>query len=868
MSARSASIVTRITVVFTVFVVLGTLAAGLLVYRGVRDELVDAARNDLRRTLDQGRTRLDGFAGTLADDIAFLSANDAMADLLAAQDSTDTLAIQAAMDRVSLLLESFIRSREHYGQVRLIGGGEAGLEVIRFDRAAGVVHRVDSSDLQAKGDRDYFLATMALGPGERYFSAIDLNKEQGRIEVPHRPTLRAAAPLFTPSGRRMGMVIINADLRPLFRDLGGFARGHQRLVLADAEGQVLLHPDTALMFRHELGGRFTLAEVTPGNGDAYITEQVSWGGDWLAGPHVLQVDVSRQELLAGLRRQRNLSLATTGGIAVLFALLSLIYARSIGRALDRLTARVERYAAGEGDAALPVERRDEIGRLSRSLARMQERIDARVKELEVARASAEASDRARREMLANMSHEVRTPLNAILGMSADLDTTALSEADQQKLGIVQRSAERLRGLVDDLLLHARIGEGRLRVEPAAVDVRTLIMDIAQAHLPVARAKGVALLTRLDDLPPTCLIDPLRLHQIVDNLVGNAVKFTPRGNVDIIASANEEELVVSVKDSGPGISEEDAVRIFQRFERAASREQEEAGAGLGLAITHRLTELLGGHIALESPPGAGTTFTVRLPLAVAAADPRSRPMDPGVVRGLHVLHVEDVATNRMLMEDRAAKLGWKLVQADGPEEAIALATERDFDLLLIDVDLGEAMRGTELAMRLRGLRRHRATPMVAVTANADPAHLQEVLRAGMNDRLTKPIAMDDLVACAAFWSGRDAGPCREVPDLGALFDQYDRDAARMPQVLQQYRREFANWHITLLEALETGDPEALGRVRHQLRPHWQLLGLGEGLELLDALEAEGPGVQAVQDVFRCCDRAFLSELRRLTAAPGA
>ena len=172
------------------------------------------------------------------------------------------------------------------------------------------------------------------------------------------------------------------------------------------------------------------------------------------------------------------------------------------------------------------------------------------------------------------------------------------------------------------------------------------------------------------------------------------------------------------------------------------------------------------------------------------------------------------------------------------------------------------------MRLRGLRRHRATPMVAVTAYADPAHLQEVLRAGMNDRLTKPIAMDDLVACAAFWSGRDAGPCREVPDLGALFDQYDRDAARMPQVLQQYRREFANWHITLLEALETGDPEALGRVRHQLRPHWQLLGLGEGLELLDALEAEGPGVQAVQDVFRCCDRAFLSELRRLTAVPGA
>ena len=868
MPARSASIVTRITVVFTVFVVLGTLTAGLLVYRGVRDELIDAARNDLRRTLDQGRTRLDGFAGTLADDIAFLSANDAMADLLAAQDSTDTLAIQVAMDRVSLLLESFIRSREQYAQVRLIGAEAPGMELVRFDRRGDGVHRVDSTDLQPKGDRDYYLATMALGPGDRYFSAIDLNKEQGRVEVPHRPTLRAAAPLFTPSGRRMGMVIINADLRPLFHDLEGFARGHQRLVLADAEGQVLLHPDTSRMFRHELGGRFTLADVAPGQDEAFITEQATWGGDWLAGPHVLQVDVSRQDLLAGLRRQRDLSLATTAGIAVLFALFSLLYARSIGRALDRLTARVERYAAGEGDSGLPVERRDEIGRLSRSLARMQERIDARVRDLEAARAQAEASDRARRDMLANMSHEVRTPLNAILGMSADLDTTVLSQADQQKLGIVQRSAERLRGLVDDLLLHARIGEGRLRVEPAAVDVRTLIMDIAQAHLPVARAKGVALLTRLDDLPPTCLVDPLRVHQIVDNLVGNAVKFTPRGSVDITASANEEELVVSVKDSGPGISGEDAHRIFQRFERAASREQEEAGAGLGLAITHRLTELLGGTIALDSPGEGGTTFTVRLPLAKAAAEVAQHEVDAALVSGLRVLHVEDVATNRMLMEDRASELGWKLLQAEGPDQAIALATERDFDLLLIDVDLGETMRGTELAMRLRGLRRHRATPMIAVTAYADPGHLQEVLRAGMNDRLTKPIRLDDLVACSAFWSGRDAGPCREVPDLGALFDQYDRDAARMPKVLQQYRREFANWHITLLEALETGDQEALGRVKHQLRPHWQLLGLGEGLEGLDALEDDGPGLQAVQDVFRCCDRAFLSELRRFTAAPGA
>lgn len=867
------SIVTRISVIIAVFVVLSTLLAGLLVYRGAREQMMTAAGNDMRRSLQLARLRLSAFATTMADDARFLASNDAARSLAAAMDTTDSAAMASATGRMAVLMESFIQNRPYYAQVRVLGADSAGMELIRFDRSPAGVMRVGSMDLQAKGDRDYYRAAMRLPPGALYYSPIDLNREHGRVQQPIMPTVRAAVGLFAPSGHRVGIAIINADLRPLFAEVQALQGPHESILLANARGEVLLHPDTARAFQFEWGASHTLADEAGGG----IHLDTTWigGGRMLrfeqAGIDVLQyaytlgIATSLDGLLAGIGRQRDRSVLISLAVAALFILFSIFLSGGMAARLARVTRRVERYAAGERGERLPLERRDEIGRLARSVEQMQERIDQRVRELEEARGRAETADRMRREFLANMSHEVRTPLNAILGMLGEVDRDRLGIADRERLDIVHRSAQRLKGLVDDLLLHARIGEGRLELKPAWTDLRQVLSDIAQSHRSAAEAKGIALRASVEGGTWMAWVDPLRLHQIADNLVGNAVKYTLHGQVDVktwIEETQGARLHLRVNDTGPGLSPEDQARIFERFERATSVGNDAGGSGLGLAITQRLVRIMGGAIQVESTPGAGSTFTVALPLAAPVAEGPVLPaVDPAVVQDLRVLYVEDVESNRMVMEQWAARLGWRLDLADRSAAAIERAASTGYDLVLLDLDLGEDMRGTELGLRLRGLKRHRFTPMLAVTAFVAAEEEAEILKAGINDRITKPVDRNELVARAAFWCGRDRGPCAGDVRLDALEAQYDRDPVRLITVMQQYRREFTQWRLTLRAAVEKNDRETIGRVRHKLEPHLRLLGLDASIAAKE--EASGPaGPSMVEDVFRCCDRALMARQREL------
>ncbi|MBK8339195.1 MAG: sensor histidine kinase [Flavobacteriales bacterium] len=663
------SIVTRTVLVFTVLVVSAAALAGYLVYRAVREQVQLTARVDLRHDLDLTEVRLRAFMDLIGNDIAFLGNNDPVLHF-AADTLGDSLVHVATIEHVALLMESFLRSRDQLAQVRLLATDSLGMELVRFDRADDRVVRVPGSALQAKGDRDYYREAMLLGPGEFYFSRIDLNREHGRLSLPLMPTLRAATALFGPDGRKVGLMIINADLRPLFAELIAGRRSRETLVLLREDDEIILHPDTALMFRSEFAAPSTLDALLgrplPPNDSVALIGDRYWTFRSFALPplpYTLRVGLATDTapLLAALRERRDRAVLLTLGIALGFMLLGLVFARSLAGRLDRITLQVERYAAGEGTDRLPSRRHDEVGRLARSLERMQQRIDERVADLQQARAVAEDADRARREFMANMSHDVRNPLQAILGMADAIDHAHLSVADSERVAIVQRSAQRLHGLVDDLLLHARIDAGRARVQATEVDVHTLFSDIAQAHRTEAERKHLALRLDLVSAPQRFATDPLHLHRIADNLVGNAVKFTAEGHVDVRVRAEKvggiAHLVVSIADSGVGIAAEEQERMFQRFERA---QDEGVGAGLGLAITRRLVELLGGTIRLESRVGEGSRFTVEIPeQAIAVATPSvAQAFD---LRGLRVLHVDDVSTNRALRDRMGRRAAMDLDQ---------------------------------------------------------------------------------------------------------------------------------------------------------------------------------------------------------------
>jgi signal transduction histidine kinase/CheY-like chemotaxis protein len=866
------SLVARSTFVLALLLMLAAFGTAWLVHRAARDRVLAQAQADDRHVLDLAAQRLGSYAITLDDDIAFLADNAPLRAYTAALDAGDTALARAALLDLSSLMRSFLRSRPTYAQVRYIAADSAGMEIVRFNAKAGVVEQVPDSLLQPKGDRDFHRATMALPGDRRYFSAMDLNMEHGTVERPLVPTLRAALGIDRPSGIRAGIVVINADLRPLFDELASLQPPHATLLLADEAGQLLLHPDSARCFHVLLGRGEGLAAELAAASDAERWSVVRRTVRPERLPYALTLVVRRDlsPLLAELKAGRDRILGWAAGAAAVVALLWLVLARATALRLSRLTARVERHAAGEGAEALPVHRRDEIGRLARSIEHMQARIDQRVKELEEARASAERSDRIRRDLVANMSHEVRTPLNTIIGMAGEIDAAELGDGDRQRLALVLRSAQRLRGLVDDLLLHARASEGRLVLDARPSDVRTVLMDLAQAHLPAAQARGIALRCDVRSLPDRLRVDPLRLHQIADNLLGNAVRFTVQGQVDLTARMADGRLVLEVSDTGPGIAPELQARVFERFERAAASEATD-GAGLGLAITHRLVEAMGGRITLHSAVGQGSRFTVELPVEVVTGHEVPAPAS-GVAdtAGLRVLYVEDVESNRLLMEQWAMKWGWSLVQAADAEAALAATARQDFDLVLIDQDLGQGVRGTELLFRLRGLKRFRYVPMLVVTAFVDLEHAAEAFKAGANDRITKPIDPLALQAAAAFWCLRDQADGADPVQVDALALHYDNDPEKVLRAFQQFRKEFGAARVALQAAVEQGDADGLAEVRHRIRPHWQLLGQVEGVRALDALNvADRQGWPAVESVFRRCDRALMTAQRALlTGGPAA
>lgn len=868
---RRSSIVTRITLVLVFLVVVAAALSGWLVYRGSADQALANARREMRHTLQLAELRLQAFSATMAADIGFLAENDPINDWAMLADTVDTVAMQVVVERTALLFNSFIRSRPEYAQVRFIAADSLGMEVVRFDRLGSVVLRTPDTLLQAKGDRDYYTAASALAPGGRYHSRIDLNKEHGAIVRPYMPTMRSAAPIHSPRGKLVGIVIINADLRPLFNELLALSPPDGQLMLADADDELILHPDTSKTFRFDFGGSSRIPLSL--DGDAAVEGEITWP-EHIAQAYELEVAETGQHytlgmerstatLLAGLREVRDRHMLTVGAVALACIVLGLLFARGISARLDRLTKRVEAYADGAASTPLPIERADEIGRLARTVQHMQERIDARMQDLEQARDRAQRAEQVQKDFLANMSHELRTPLNAIIGMGQQLAEGAADEAQRERAAIVLRSAQRMQALVGDLLEHARLADGKVTLRNEVFAPEQIIKDLLSVHAVAARAKGIALLAEVQQLPSACSGDALRLHQVIDNLLGNAIKFTARGQVKLAAHQTADgKLIIAVSDTGAGLSPEDQQRVFTRFERATASEGKE-GVGLGLAITQAIVKAMEGTIELESAVAVGSTFRVTFPMPAVGNDaPVAQPAQTlAVPKDLRVLYVEDVETNRMLMADRAAAWQWKMDMASGSHEALVLCREAAYDLFLIDLDLGDDMKGTELALRIHGIARHRYVPAIAVTAFADADHEAQVRQAGLNDRVTKPIDRDELATKAAFWT--DGAPDAAV-GLAGLLEQYDAQGAKAITVLQQFRKEFAKHRTALQQAMAQNDADLLVRTRHQLRPHWQLLGLTAGLAALDALgtDASEQDKSAVNAWFDRCDRAMMQEQRRV------
>ena len=529
----------------------------------------------------------------------------------------------------------------------------------------------------------------------------------------------------------------------------------------------------------------------------------------------------------------------------------------------------KRRADQMAEASLDQER--EHSASLRAMLERQRQVEAA---LSRAKDAAEAASRAKSEFLANMSHEIRTPMNGIVGMTALTLRTSLTETQREYLETVRTSSDALLALIGDILDFSKIEAGKLDLEPVPFVLDEVIGNSVRVLALRAHETGLTVTYDIDDdVPETLVGDPLRLRQVLVNLVGNAIKFTEKGGVTVKVAVDREkddEVVVrvSVTDTGIGIAPDKQKLIFDAFSQAdGSTTRKYGGTGLGLAISKRLVDMMGGELSVDSTLGEGATFAFTAKLTRDTRPERTtsngsleaiRVSNFPTLPSLSVLIAEDNPVNRTLLTRFLEGEGHRPAVARNGKEAVDAIAEQTFDIVLMDIQMPE-MDGFEAVSVIR--KRERETgghlPLVAVTAHAMKGDRERCLEAGFDGYLTKPVSFTDLLATLAtvvplpdlppsrpaLSSRSRVAPVSERPSSrpGGAFDRSSAlarvggDLDLLKEIVAVFVAEAPEW----LEALEVAaagtEGAALRSIAHKIKGAADTCGVRGGFDAAFALE---------------------------------
>jgi signal transduction histidine kinase/DNA-binding response OmpR family regulator len=646
----------------------------------------------------------------------------------------------------------------------------------------------------------------------------------------------------------------------------------------------------------DLGIRAGVAAALRSYGDGAAEREEPWsrGGGEITGRQIIEdvfgtpayvLEVTTPKVITGIGRNTiDTALAFFLVATGLFLLGAWLFTRSlIAAPITSLTRHIENMRkSGDLECSLQSDRSDEIGILQQEFGSLASSLHAAQGDLESARDQALAISNAKSDFLAKMSHEIRTPMNGVIGMIELLGNTPLDKAQKRYMHSISHSADSLLEIINDILDFSKMEAGKLILEPRAFNLSSFIADITDSLSGLADRKGLRLNNIVPDGPPMKVEgDPVRLRQVLTNLLGNAIKFTEEGRILLKVSATPDlgdfdYVTFEIIDTGIGISPRKQQHIFESFaQEDGSTTRRYGGTGLGLSISKQLVEMMGGTIQLRSEPGSGShfSFTLRLPVDRSGDMSDIERTFTHVYGELHsnapafkpllgkVLVAEDNAVNQAVAVGMLAAMGVESVIAGNGKEAVDLYNSQSFDAILMDCQM-PVLDGFQAAEEIRKIEsRAKGDPIriIAVTANALAGDMERCIAAGMDDYLRKPYKGEQLNA-ALIKVLQPGEPPQEfkketespvklpgysnnnvsttiddsaLDSLSALPHADDQDL--VSQVVQTYMNSSMDLMTRLGEAIDRADAECIRSAAHSLKSSSANVGATALAELCASME---------------------------------